>query len=99
MPVGCSTWPSFWTVGPNWPLAGEIDIIEGVNDQDTNQMTLHSGTNVTCAVEKVTGNSTFTGQVLGSNCYSTETADAGCGIEDTDTRFSFISSLYASIGI
>ncbi|KAG2075644.1 hypothetical protein BDR04DRAFT_1091206 [Suillus decipiens] len=19
MPVGCSTWPSFWTVGPNWP--------------------------------------------------------------------------------
>ncbi|OAX39615.1 glycoside hydrolase family 16 protein [Rhizopogon vinicolor AM-OR11-026] len=85
MPVGCSTWPSFWTVGPNWPLAGEIDIIEGVNDQVTNQMTLHSGTNQTCNIEKTTGNSTFVGNVLGSSCYSTETADAGCGIEDTDT--------------
>ena len=19
MPVGCGTWPAFWTVGPNWP--------------------------------------------------------------------------------
>ncbi|KAG1860665.1 hypothetical protein DFJ58DRAFT_778430 [Suillus subalutaceus] len=23
MPVGCSTWPSFWTVGPNWPMEGQ----------------------------------------------------------------------------
>ncbi|KAG2757153.1 glycoside hydrolase family 16 protein [Suillus brevipes Sb2] len=87
MPVGCSTWPSFWTVGPNWPSAGEIDIIEGVNNQATNQMTLHSGTSQSCSIAK--SNSTtdhFTGQVLGTNCYSTQNADAGCGVEDTDTR-------------
>ncbi|KAG1739023.1 glycoside hydrolase family 16 protein [Suillus lakei] len=86
MPVGCSTWPSFWTVGPNWPLGGEIDIVEGVNNQDTNQMTLHSGTNQTCTNEKTNSTNQFTGQIMGTNCYSTEHADSGCGIEDTDTR-------------
>lgn len=87
MPVGCSTWPSFWTVGPNWPSAGEIDIIEGVNNQATNQMTLHSGTNQSCAIAKSNSSTDhFTGQVLGTDCYSTPNADAGCGVEDTDTR-------------
>ncbi|KAG2128599.1 glycoside hydrolase family 16 protein [Suillus clintonianus] len=87
MPVGCSTWPSFWTVGPNWPLAGEIDIVEGVNNQDTNQMTLHTGTNQTCIVENMQSTANrYTGQILGTNCYSTGHHDSGCGIEDTDTR-------------
>ncbi|KAG1860666.1 glycoside hydrolase family 16 protein [Suillus subalutaceus] len=87
MPVGCSTWPSFWTVGPNWPSAGEIDIVEGVNNQATNQMTLHSGTGQGCTIGKSNSSTDqFTGQVLGTNCYSTENADSGCGVEDTDTR-------------
>ena len=24
MPVGCGTWPAYWTVGPEWPRYGEI---------------------------------------------------------------------------
>lgn len=27
MPTGCATWPAYWTVGPNWPNGGELDII------------------------------------------------------------------------
>lgn len=30
MPTGCATWPAFWTVtSGQWPIGGEIDIIEG----------------------------------------------------------------------
>ncbi|WRT66161.1 uncharacterized protein IL334_003114 [Kwoniella shivajii] len=32
MPVGCGTWPAFWTVTKSgWPKGGEIDILEGAN--------------------------------------------------------------------
>ncbi|WVR07219.1 hypothetical protein IAU60_004260 [Kwoniella sp. DSM 27419] len=32
LPVGCGTWPAFWTVVKDgWPKGGEIDIIEGAN--------------------------------------------------------------------
>ncbi|KAK8864224.1 hypothetical protein IAR55_001470 [Kwoniella newhampshirensis] len=32
MPVGCGTWPAFWTVTKDgWPVGGEIDILEGAN--------------------------------------------------------------------
>jgi hypothetical protein len=37
MPHGCSLWPAYWSVGPNWPNGGEIDILEGANLQSKNQ--------------------------------------------------------------
>ncbi|KAK3952393.1 concanavalin A-like lectin/glucanase domain-containing protein [Pseudoneurospora amorphoporcata] len=41
----CGLWSAFWTFGPSWPSSGEIDIVEGVNTQATNSITLHaSGT-------------------------------------------------------
>ncbi|ORY74605.1 endo-beta-glucanase [Protomyces lactucae-debilis] len=44
MPVGCGTWPAFWTTAVNgWPRKGEIDILEGVNLEVDNAMTLHTG--------------------------------------------------------
>lgn len=49
MPAGtgeggsCGLWPAYWMFGPNWPTAGEIDIIEGVNSQTSNSITLHTG--------------------------------------------------------
>lgn len=72
------------TNGPNWPSAGEIDIVEGVNNQTNNQMTLHSGTSNACTLTNTATNA-FAGSVLGTNCYSTQTADAGCGISDRNS--------------
>ncbi|KAF2224318.1 concanavalin A-like lectin/glucanase domain-containing protein [Elsinoe ampelina] len=64
MPVGCGTWPAYWTVGPNWPNGGEIDIIEGVHNQDHNAMTLH--TSEGCTINQ---NPLMTGSLATSNCY------------------------------
>lgn len=38
----CGTWPAFWTLGPNWPYNGEIDILEGANQLTQNTVSLHS---------------------------------------------------------
>lgn len=43
MPQGCGTWPAVWTTTENtWPNGGEVDILEGVNDQGPNASTLHT---------------------------------------------------------
>lgn len=39
----CGVWPAFWLFGPDWPNQGEIDVIEGVNTQESNKVTLHTG--------------------------------------------------------
>ncbi|KAI9508757.1 glycoside hydrolase family 16 protein [Russula earlei] len=42
-PWGCGVWPAFWTLGNGpWPTLGEIDIIEGVHDNEHNQVTWHT---------------------------------------------------------
>lgn len=70
------------TNGPNWPNGGEIDVIEGVNDQATNQMTVHTGS--ACTLDTAYASS-FTGHVLGTNCLSTQQSNAGCAISDSNS--------------
>ncbi len=91
MPGGiCGTWPAFWMVGPDWPSQGEIDIIEGVNDQASNAMTLHTGPD--CSISSSTNDSTnslFSGSIKTNNCdvnAQGQDKNAGCGITTTDTR-------------
>ncbi|KAK2804221.1 hypothetical protein FQN51_002310 [Onygenales sp. PD_10] len=83
MPGGiCGTWPAFWTFGPNWPNNGEVDILEGVHDQTTNAMALHTSSG--CSI---TDNGGFTGTIKTSNCDVNapgQAANAGCGIASSD---------------
>jgi hypothetical protein len=71
-----------WTVGGDWPTYGEIDIIEGVNQQSGNAMTLHTSDGCTI------NDSGFSGQLSTSNCYvdaAGQSNNAGCGIDSSDT--------------
>ncbi|KAF7588635.1 hypothetical protein BBP40_005446 [Aspergillus hancockii] len=79
----CGAWPAFWLVGPNWPNNGEIDVIEGVNEQVGNQMALH--TSDSCSIN----NAGFTGSLLTPNCYVNapgQASNAGCGIKDNSAQ-------------
>ena len=76
MPGGiCGTWPGFWMVGPDWPNQGEIDIIEGVNDQQSNDITLHTGPG--CSIND---NSELLGSLVSTSCASNTEYNEGCKI-------------------
>ncbi|RDL38303.1 Glycoside hydrolase family 16 protein [Venustampulla echinocandica] len=77
----CGVWPAFWTFGPNWPSSGEIDIIEGVNDQTTNDITLHTSASCTMSTSGSLGGT----KLADPNCNSGN-GNNGCGTTTTDTR-------------
>ncbi|KAI0322328.1 glycoside hydrolase family 16 protein [Amylostereum chailletii] len=84
-PWGCvGVWPAFWTLGADgtWPQSGEIDVLEGVHDNEHNQVTWHTRAN--CSL---TATAPFTGSVVQSNgvnytdCEGGTAANKpGCGI-------------------
>ncbi|KAI0372612.1 glycoside hydrolase family 16 protein [Pilatotrama ljubarskyi] len=75
MPHGCGVWPAYWSIGQgkDWPNAGEIDIIEGVNQNTQNQITLHSGPG--CALDK---KADALSNLLGTTCASSPDNNSGC---------------------
>ncbi|KIW98599.1 uncharacterized protein Z519_00260 [Cladophialophora bantiana CBS 173.52] len=84
MPAGaCGTWPAFWMLGPDWPNNGEIDIIEGVNSQNANNMAMH--TNAGCSI---TSTGAFSGTLETDDCDTNapdQATNAGCAIRSQDT--------------
>lgn len=72
-------------VGPDWPTGGEIDILEGVNEQTNNAMTLHTAPD--CKIGADT--SIFAGEVTTPDCdvnAKNQSKNAGCSIEDPSTN-------------
>ncbi|KAH9478435.1 putative glycosidase C21B10.07 [Psilocybe cubensis] len=76
MPFGCSVWPALWTTGKNWPDDGEIDIIEGINLMENNQVALHT-TPGCMHIDPPPPNQRGVSRQL--NC----TIDAGCTVGET----------------
>jgi hypothetical protein len=68
-------------LGPDWPNNGEIDIVEGVNDQNYNIMTLHSSTGPVLSANS----DSFAGDLGTLNCdvnAPDQAKNAGCSIHD-----------------
>lgn len=82
MPTGCGTWPAFWSNGDNWPYQGEIDILEGINDNTQNQATLHTSSGCTAVPDS---SHPSTGNLLGNNCDVTSGNNIGCGYVDSSS--------------
>ncbi|KAJ7637081.1 glycoside hydrolase family 16 protein [Roridomyces roridus] len=75
LPFGCSVWPSIWTLGPDWPNGGEIDIIEGINLMPSNQYALHTTPGcIHTTPPTQTGNSTLVDCSQPSGCLVGELA-------------------------
>lgn len=77
--AACGSWPAFWTFGANWPSQGEVDIIEGVNLQRSNKMTLHTAPG--CAMSNPNSRE---GTVLKESDCNAGTAFLGCGQASDD---------------
>jgi hypothetical protein len=110
LPKGCSLWPAFWTIGPNWPNSGEINILEYVNTATYGACSLH--TSVGCDQSKEPTN-LFSGQ-WGSgwtkpnsdNCYihaASQYDNSGCSIispyKNVGAEFNTLSGRNACIYI
>ncbi|KAJ7349959.1 endo-beta-glucanase [Mycena albidolilacea] len=77
MPQGCGTWPAVWETNEAlWPTGGETDILEGVNDQGTNQVTLHTSPGCTVPAAR-----DMTGTALNLDCDTAVAGNAGCGVK------------------
>jgi len=78
MPQGCATWPAAWeTNDSDWPDAGEVDIIEGVNDVTPNTISLHVGS--TCSMPTSRAE---TGTPGSNNCDVNTDGNSGCGVSN-----------------
>ncbi|KAF7298826.1 putative glycosidase C21B10.07 [Mycena indigotica] len=76
MPQGCGTWPAVWeTDEDSWPRGGEVDILEGVNDQGPNQITLHTSPGCTMPASR-----DQTGTSLQLDCDTNVNNNVGCGV-------------------
>ncbi|KAI9493516.1 1,3(4)-beta-glucanase [Zychaea mexicana] len=84
MPIGCGTWPALWLLGPDWPHGGEIDIVEGVNRQTRNLMTLHTSTGCMQRPHAIQRGKTITDD-CDVNAADQE-QNQGCSVQDRSKR-------------
>ncbi|KAG1835360.1 glycoside hydrolase family 16 protein [Suillus subalutaceus] len=90
MPQGCGTWPAI--LGANWPNEGEVDIVEGVNDQTPNTCSLHTGSNCTMPSSRpMTGSDRSSSlqvfaPLMVPTATHTDNGNSGCGVSINDDK-------------
>jgi hypothetical protein len=91
IPEGQTTWPAFWSFGPNWPNSGEIDVIEGVNDQSYDSITLH--TSAGCTMNDVVPATSMTGTYPSSGSLDCDSNNGNNGCTTSGPIGSFATQL------
>lgn len=88
MPAGCGVWPAFWLADEaNWPVNGEIDIVEGVNYQNEAKTALHA--TIGCSMDDVPQ-----GVMTGGWDTAVGIPDSKTGIPDTTLRYAMDCFVY-----
>ncbi|KAG0155593.1 hypothetical protein PDIDSM_2765 [Penicillium digitatum] len=83
-PFGCATWPALWlTDGYNWPMNGEIDVLETTNvGSHGNEITIHTTKGCQMDVKRKQ-----TGQAIFKNCDHATDGNSGCGVIGDETSY------------
>jgi hypothetical protein len=77
----CGSWPAMWLLSSSdkWPMGGEIDILEGVNDYTSNSVTLH--TSKGCMVDNSTSGAVSGGTSMADAPFSGTMSTDDCGVK------------------
>jgi hypothetical protein len=77
----CGSWPAMWLLSSSdkWPMGGEIDILEGVNDYTSNSVTLH--TSKGCMVDNSTLGAVTGGTSMADAPFSGTMSTDDCGVK------------------
>jgi hypothetical protein len=77
----CGSWPAMWLLSSSdkWPMDGEIDILEGVNDYTSNSVTLH--TSKGCMVDNSTSGAAIGGTSMADAPFSGTMSTNDCDVK------------------
>ncbi|OBZ71521.1 putative glycosidase C21B10.07 [Grifola frondosa] len=81
VPYGCSVWGAWWSSAPTWPLGGEIDTFEAVNQVTMSHMGLHTNPGCTHSPSAVQSSTL----INSTDCSIYANSNEGCTVTNPST--------------